>query len=118
MEIVGSVYRSLRRDDAAALVTVSGGIPNTSYHIRSDVFTGTAISTYIDGSVVINNQAQDVGTITLDQAQLGALAAGGSLTLFLNGDIAALLIYNSALSTANQRRVEAYLGARYGITVV
>ncbi len=35
----------------------------------------------------------------------------------LNGDIAEVIVYDSALSTTDRQNVETYLGAKYGITV-
>lgn len=45
--------------------------------------------------------------------RIGGDQAGNNL----NGDIAEILIFSTALSTADRQRVERYLGAKYAITV-
>lgn len=47
---------------------------------------------------------------------IGAFNIGQALTSFLLGDIAEIIIYNSALSDANRVSVENYLLAKWGIT--
>lgn len=42
---------------------------------------------------------------------------GGGSFPFNTGDIAEIIVYDSALSTANREAVEDYLGTKYGITI-
>jgi hypothetical protein len=46
---------------------------------------------------------------------IGFSAVGGNT---LNGDIAEILIFPTALSTENRQKVEGYLGSKWGISVV
>lgn len=46
------------------------------------------------------------------------LAAHAGVVDFGNFDIASALVYDSALDSTNRSRVQSYLGARFGITVV
>ena len=63
---------------------------------------------------------------TTKGAQAASYAAGtshqvggddGTNTKWLNGDIAEVLAYDSALATGDRRRVESYLARKYGLTV-
>lgn len=43
---------------------------------------------------------------------------GLSATRYLSGDVAEITLFSSALTTMNRRRLEKYLGRKYGLTVV
>ena len=45
------------------------------------------------------------------------LGARGGASLFFAGDLAELLVYDSALSTADLEAVQAFLAAKYGLTL-
>lgn len=64
------------------------------------------------GTRVNNNQAGNHGN---HAANIGSRNNGASLPL--GGDIAEIILYDTALSSDNRLLVERYLGAKYGITV-
>lgn len=109
--ITGGAYNEERSSGGVA--ARSGGTPDTSAHIISNVFTGTALSVLIDGSAVINNQGFDTASITFDQFALGALARI-SMSEFLAGYLMEVAVYDSALSTTDRQSVESYLKTKWG----
>jgi len=86
--------------------------------VRSSIHSGTVISNFRNGTAAStyshnlgsNGSAYYVG----GQFQSSPAATTG----FLKGDIAEILVYPTALSTANRQAVQNYLGAKWGITVV
>lgn len=82
-------------------------------------FTGTAITGYKNGTIVtgMSAVASNIGTkANLNSYAIGCLHRSAD-TAFYGGDIAEMLIYDTALSDANRGAVEAYLGTKYGVTV-
>jgi hypothetical protein len=55
-------------------------------------------------------------TVTLTDAGI-AIGSSGIANGFAQADIAEVLIYNRVLSSVEQQQIEAYLSAKYGITV-
>jgi hypothetical protein len=47
-----------------------------------------------------------------------ARSSSGSASFFLDGDIAEILVFSTALSTENRRRVEQYLSQKYAIAIL
>ena len=109
----GGLYRSNRRDDAGTLVPVTGGTPDTSRHIFEAIYSGTAITFRIDGGLVFNNVAQDVGAITFDSMVLGCTYANGSPDNFANLRLARLLGFTGAIGTTDADHVRSILTAMY-----
>jgi len=81
-------------------------------------------SCLIDSStnkVFFNNSAEDSVSHAITATPQGIVAIGARysvspvVTFFLNGDFAELLIYNSALSTANRESVRDYLNTKWSI---
>ena len=109
-------YESHRSDDSPSTVTDSGGTPDTDPHIVSVTFTGTAVSIHVDGAVVVDDQAHDVGTMTVNQFAVGALVKN-AVSNYFAGDISEWSIYSVAKSAADRNQVEKRLGAKYGVSV-
>jgi hypothetical protein len=111
-----SGWEVLRSDDVPTLITVNSGGDNTdqAYHVHSIIFPGTTVSHYIDTAVQINAAAMDAGTMTVDQFGLAGLHRTGEGANY-QIDIAEILIYDSALSAADQLLVETYLNGLYAI---
>ena len=79
-------------------------------------FTGSHVSVHLDGTAIVETQAHNVGTMTVDQFTLGALRTNANSN-YLAGDIAELIVYSDAKSAADRGRLEQYLGNKYGITI-
>lgn len=94
---------------------VEGGTVVVSvFDIVIGTHNGTTSSLFENGSSVGTpiSSAYSQGT---NDVEVGS-TSGGTIG-FLNGDIAAIGIYTSSLSTTDRQRIERYLGSRYGITV-
>jgi hypothetical protein len=69
----------------------------------------------LQGKSTVYNSA-DPGTATVSAAlYLGA--RGGGASLFFAGDLAELLVYDSALATADREAVQAFCAAKYGLSL-
>ena len=67
-------------------------------------------------SSVYVNSAQTGTTASPDSAVTAAFMIGSyNLNNGLNGDIAEILVYNTALSTADRQTIENYLNQKYGL---
>lgn len=109
-----SAQTGQRRDDAALLKTLTGSASNTAANVHSFVFSGTAGNLYLNGAQSGTADTDlDVGTVTLDQGQIGGVRSSN----FLNGAIAEVVVYSRAIGVAERKRLERYLGAKYGIAI-
>ena len=94
--------------DAGA--TVSGGVTDTSRHVYAWVFNGASSKLYIDstGAAILSGNA-GAGSGT------GGLIIGTQSTGFMAGEIAEVIVYSRALSTAELDKIFAYAsGSRSG----
>lgn len=101
---------------ADAAFKASGTLSWAGFNVMSVVARGTT-----DYTLAVNGTAADATTPALDLTTYNTSAliigAGTAGAEFLAGDIAEVLIYNRALSTAERKQVERYLGARYGVAI-
>ncbi len=93
--------------------SVGGGAPDTNPHILISTMTGASSKLRVDGGADVSGAANP-GTNALGGVQLGIETNGAALPF--DGRIAEVLVYDSALSTANIDRVGNYLGTKWGIT--
>ncbi|HVT27463.1 MAG TPA: LamG-like jellyroll fold domain-containing protein, partial [Lacipirellulaceae bacterium] len=81
-------------------------------HIVAAVMSGTTATHYLDsiadGSATISAPLGDNG----DPVGLGIRS---DLAQHMNGDIAEILLFSSALSDADRAAIDSYLSARYGL---
>ena len=83
-------------------------------HIHTIRWDGSNAAAYGDGvffSLTVGSADENTG----DRIIIGARSNGGGF--HLTGDIAEILIYDTALSTANRQENETYLAAKWGITL-
>lgn len=78
---------------------------------RTGETSGNA-KTWINGTADINTTWSNA-VATLGSA---SVIVGGDSNGFMQGDMAEVIIFNSALSTSDQQAVEAYLQGKYGIS--
>ena len=90
------------------VVTRTPGTGTDKFNLRWNGITGTTTS---HSSGVITGVFSNTATT------IAARAAGGVVLNHFTGDIAEIIIYDSALSDANRQAVEAYLSAKYGIVL-
>jgi hypothetical protein len=112
----------IARNDGTTTFTsnaATNALSTAAFSVASWVFTdeATGIAHFLNGAA---NGTQ--GTLTdlgdVDPARFGIGAyVRTAVADFFDGDIAAVLVYDSALGTTDRETVEGYLGARYGIAV-
>jgi hypothetical protein len=100
IEIAGSGYNSALRTTAMSVLAVK--------------LYGSTLGDHILYRNSVSESASGTSTVdTLDtNTQLGSYVSG---TAFLNGDIAEILVYNSALSDADRQAIEDYLDNKYNV---
>lgn len=75
--------------------------------------SGLSITSYVNGSASGSGTISGFTTSGYNKTSIGAENSGTSS--FLDGDIAEIIIYNTALSDADRGNVETYLLNKYGI---
>ncbi len=91
--------------------TAGSPATDTSWHTYSAVIPGSsASSAYGDGALLASNSGGVSGPNGL------SLSGHQASSEFSNGEIAEVIVYNSALNTTNRETVEAYLAEKYGFS--
>jgi hypothetical protein len=85
-----------------------GTVPTTAFELWSATTDGSTNNMWVNGSQVLTNVNNAVIAPT---ANLYVNESGN----YCNCDIAELLLYNSALSTAQRQQVESYLNGKYAL---
>ncbi len=92
---------------------IDAGVPTfISHHI-----TAANTKLYREGSLIGTNNAAYTTPTGLQNIGIGNLPVAGPNNYTLNGFIAEVIIYNSALTDLERIFIENYLGAKYGIAV-
>lgn len=116
---VGASNRNAMWSNSGSRALYAGSILNGSsatanFEVWSAIFNSTSSTLWVNGT---SDATGDIGTQNLTNGLVvgaaGDPVGGGGL----NGDLAEVIIYNSALSSTNRQLVEDYLGAKYGITI-
>lgn len=86
----------------------------TNAEVHSIVSPGTTVSSWYNNNLAVNAEDCDVGETTLN-----AFALGGRIesTAYLYGHIAELILWKTAITTAQRLAVQTYLAAKWGITL-
>lgn len=87
-----------------------------AFHIDEAHRTSTTLDRLVDG---VSNGTTAASSPTTGSCGLGVgLATGqGGVQAFLTGDIAEIVLYNTALSSTDRTRVRDYLADKWGITI-
>lgn len=87
--------------------------PQASFHVATYIFNSNfSVDFYMDGTLLSNKTGTTNAT-----ASTSTFNVGGRAAEFWNGDIAELLVFNTAISTTDRHLVERYLGTKYNLTV-
>ena len=116
-------HLAMLKTNVAIMATTVGTTPNptTAFHVLAfsvapgDGSSLRAIKMTIDGALETFSSANYATALPI---AIGANDPGGTPGAFMKGDIAEMLYYPLDLSDVDRRAVEAYLGSKYGITVV
>lgn len=93
----------------AGTTEVNGSVIATgAFHVVSAIYNGASSVLYLNGA---QDATGNTGSNPLSGLRLGSFAGAA----FLNGDIAEILVYDSALSTADRESVEEYLMEKYAL---
>ena len=84
---------------------------NTGF-ITTSIRSGSALSHYVSGALSATGTL--TGTVTQPAIAVGRHV---STTTTADADIAEIILYNRALSTAEQRNLEQYLAGKWGVSV-
>lgn len=100
------------RSDAGTYRASSGTISSGEFFIVSARWDGDndSLEQWVNGVSTGENTDDSTSTVAFSRFRLGANANGGQ---YFNGDIAEVLIYNTALSVSNRTQVESYLNSKY-----
>jgi hypothetical protein len=108
----GGLHKSLKRDDAASQVSVTGGTPDTGKHIFEFNHSGTTLAAFLDGTNIIS-AAQNVGSLTIDRMVLGATYANSVPANWANFRLARLLAFTGSLNSTDADYVRSVLTSMY-----
>ncbi|MEQ9405563.1 MAG: T9SS type A sorting domain-containing protein [Cyclobacteriaceae bacterium] len=89
-------------------------VATNQWNISSSIASTTDVNAWLRGTVDVTGGTIGTDTETEDVI-VGARTGGGGFQL--NGELAELIIVNSALSSAARRDVESYLAIKYGLTL-
>lgn len=93
---------------------------DASWHVNSCRWASNDLDSWLDGVAGVVDGVGEVGTLSQSAAYVAAngafsIGAHPESILFADVDVGEVLMYNSALSTANRQAVEAYLNSRWGV---
>lgn len=119
----GQVGSSIQYFLTSPSTYASVAFTSTVKNIHVQVFDGSLVGNdrmlgYLNGALLslayTGAQPATLGSAAGYDLGRGAYGAAN----YLGGDIAEVIMYNRALSAGDRRKVEAYLGTKYGISVV
>jgi hypothetical protein len=110
-----------RRLDANSVETISSNQATSTSSViihtaRAD-YQNTLMQQYINGT--LDGQKTDFQTAgnTSDTDSIGILIGNNGASVFLNGDIAEIILYNRALNDSELAQVHRYLARKWGIAL-
>ena len=93
---------------AGAVISSAGS--NTNFNINTHIFNGTSSAIFSDEVSLVSGNANTAGV-----ANFSIGFRSGSNDEFVDGDIAEIIVFSAALTTAQREQVEAYLNNKYSI---
>lgn len=113
----GNLDSTIIRDDATTLLDTTGSasaLADGIISIRSSVDTGSNVKLFKNGQQLSSDDYTRSGTVTLNNTTIGA-KVGTSVSMYSRMRLYGLIITKSALSDADRRKCEVYLGRKAGV---
>jgi hypothetical protein len=107
-----SSMRITKRDDASAVVNITQSA-TTGARIHTQAFSGTTISTWINGTLDNDEEALNLGAMTVDRFSIGALVRT-SVSLHFEGSIAEVAVYKTRLSDDDVNLLNMHYSNKWG----
>jgi len=107
-----------RRDDAATLVQshiISVFSGADIWYSIIEVFTGTALSVWVNGNKIINAAAYDVGQMTVDRVLIGGLILGGTVSQLWPNAMSLTMFLNRAITAPEVANLQAFVLREHGV---
>lgn len=106
-----SVYDSSGSPTSASASTA---FSTAAFHLYEFVQNGTTATLFVDGIQAGQNTAMNsLPTVTMTGSFIGQSVVGGN---YFTGDIAEIMVYNTALSQSSRSALEAFLLHKYQLT--
>ena len=106
-----SVYDS---GGSATTVSSSTAFSTSQFHLYEAVQSGTTATLYVDGQQVAQNSSMNsLPSASFSSDFIGQLTTGGS---YYSGQIAEIVLYNTAITQPQRSALEAYLMQKYQFT--
>jgi hypothetical protein len=102
-------------DEGIGSVDGAGGLPTGTYALVGFSHAGTTLTHFLNGSAFGQGSLSAIPTDAGSPLKIGTR---DDLFTKMKGDIAELLIYDSALSDSERDALTAYLGAKYGVPIL
>ena len=115
----GNLDSVIVRDDATVLLDTAGtasALADGVVSVRDFVDTGSSIKLFKNSGQLTSDAYTRSGAVTLNNTTIGA-KVGTAAALFNNLMLYGLIITKSALSDADRRKCEVYLGRKAGVTL-
>ncbi|MEM3145972.1 MAG: hypothetical protein QW838_02805 [Candidatus Nitrosotenuis sp.] len=109
-------YLLERKDDAGSASNGALGTFGTGWKILTAIFADDLrYSLYVNGVLIGSSAPINVGVLTLTEMVCPGSKQADASSLFLEGFVAEVLMYNMALSGADLDSVHSYLKSSYGL---
>lgn len=108
-------WAATRRGDAdGSFVSVTGAGADLDPHVQTWWFTGTALSMEEDTTLIIDAEALDTGSMTVNTFNLGATKADGVPTNFWDGKISEIVLFDESLADTPRDALRDEMISHYG----
>jgi len=81
------------------------------------IITAASTTAQINGGAPVTSSSGLYPSMSATQAAIGCRLVTSPPSYYANIDLAAVLVYNSNLSSASRSSIRVYLGSKYGVTV-